>query len=441
MQEKLSRSLTSGQMSMIAIGSALGTGLFLGSSFAIGFAGPSIIISYIIGGLMTLVLMKALIDMSSKNPTTASFAHFAGKYIHPSVGFVTRYNYWGATVIGVGLEVTASAIYMAYWFPDISTWIWVIIFSLALIGINFSHVTLFGKTEYWFSMIKLSVVVAFIIIGIGFVFQQPAGTVKQNLWATGELVPFGFWGIWCGILVALFGYLGTETIAVAAGEAKNPQKDIKRALRLTVIRLFVFYIAAIALMLIIVPWNEAGTGQSPFVTVLSYINIPFASSIMNFVILIAALSAMNSQIYIATRMLYSLSEANYAPKAFLALSKKQIPYKALMVSLLGIVLSVVLNKFVSQNAYLILVSIVIFGGLCNWIFILLSHFAFIRKEKQSYGTRSTIVMSLNIVVIALLTTLLLSTLWIDAFAYTLYVGVPWIIILFLSYQFVKKSIK
>ena len=221
----LKQHLTSAQMVMIAIGGAVGTGLFMGSAFAIGFAGPAVLVSYAIGAFIALLLIGALGEMTVAHPTSGSFGAYAEYYLGPLAGFVVRYAYWAALVLAVGMEVTAVGIYMAYWFPAVPQWIWVAVFSAVLIGINLRSVKVYGVAEYAFSAIKVAAIVAFVLIGAYVVFGAHIPGIGLQNYAVGG----GFWakgisGMWLGVIVAMFSYLGVEAIAVAAGEAQHPQK-------------------------------------------------------------------------------------------------------------------------------------------------------------------------------------------------------------------------
>jgi hypothetical protein len=269
-EKGLHRSLSTGQLSMIAIGGAIGTGLFLGSGFAIGFAGPGVLVSYAIGALIALLLMGCLAEMTVAHPTSGSFGAYAEHYIAPWAGFLVRYAYWSSIVLAVGAEVTAIAVYMKYWFPGVPGWYWIVGFSAALIGVNVVSVKMFGAVEYVFSMLKIVAIVGFILLGAYVVFNAPAasGIGLANYRVQGGFFPKGAWGTWVAVIVSIFSYLSIEMIAVAAGEARDPHKAITSAFRATMIRLVVFYLLTLALMLAIVPWTDAGANESPFVKVI-----------------------------------------------------------------------------------------------------------------------------------------------------------------------------
>ncbi len=381
----LHRRLSTGQLSMIAIGGAIGTGLFLGSAFAIGFAGPSVLISYAIGAAIALLLMGCLAEMTLAHPTSGSFGAYAEYYISPLAGFLVRYSYWLAVVGAVGTEVTAVAVYMRYWYPDVPGWLWILAFSSALIIINSVNVEWFGRVEYGFSLLKLLAIAAFIGLGAWIVAAAPAGSGVGffNYTAHGGFFPKGVWGMWVAVIVAIFSYLSIEMIAVAAGEAENPQRAIGQAFRATIFRLIFFYLLTLGLMLAIVPWSAAGTEGSPFVKVMAATHIPGAAGVINFVILVAALSAMNSQLYITTRMMFSLSRAGFAPRRFGTLSARGVPLGALLLSTAGIALATVLNVLYPDTAFTLMMSVAMFGAMFTWLMIFVTHLFFRRKYRQA----------------------------------------------------------
>jgi amino acid transporter, AAT family len=374
----LRRGLSSAQMTMIAIGGAVGTGLFLGSGFAISFAGPGVLVSYAIGALIALLLMGALAEMTVAHPTSGSFGAYAEHYIGPLAGFVVRYAYWSAYVLAVGTEVSAIAVYMKFWFPHTPGLYWITGFSAALIVVNAMSVRAYGAIEYLFSSLKIAAIVAFIILGAWFVWRADAqsGVGFANYTAHGGLLPKGVWGVWVGTIVALFSYLGVETIAIAAAEAHDPQRAVTRAFRATMLRLVLFYLLTLALMLAIVPWTEAGANESPFVKVMAATGVPYAAGAINFVVLVAALSAMNSQLYITTRMMFSLSRAGYAPQVFGRLTRHGVPTAALSLSTIGIAVAAVLNALWPQTAFTLMMSIAMFGAMFTWLMIFVTHVFF-----------------------------------------------------------------
>jgi L-asparagine transporter-like permease len=452
----LRRTLSARRITMIAIGGAIGTGLFLGSGFAISLAGPAVLISYAIGAVIALLLMGCLAEMTIAHPTSGSFGAYAEYYLGPLAGFLVRYSYWTSIVLAVGTEVTAIALYMQYWFPGTPGWPWIVAFSGLLIGINARSVNVFGAVEYAFSAIKVTAIVIFIVLASYFIWRAPAalqGTAMtgvaaaatihpatpgfHNYTAYGGFFPKGLWGAWVAVLVAIFSYLSIEMIAVAAGEAAQPEVAIMRAFRSTVVRLILFYLLTLALVLAIVPWPSVGIDESPFVKVMRAVHVPGAAGVFNFVILAAALSAMNSQLYITTRMMFSLSRAGDAPRRFGVLNARGVPVQALLLSSIGIALAVVLSVLAPKSAFILMVSTSSFGALFTWMMIFVTHYAF-RKAHVSSGAPPLRFRMLGFPVTtllgaALMAAVLLTTAFTSAFRMTLVFGLPFIAILGLIY--------
>ena len=427
----LKQQLTAGQMAMIAIGGAIGTGLFLGSGFAISFAGPSVLVSYAIGAVISLLLMGCLAEMTVAHPTSGSFGAYAEHYIGSWAGFLVRYAYWACIVLAVGTEVTAVGQYMGYWFPEVPRWLWVIVFSVALIGVNMMSVKAFGAVEYTFSMVKIIAIVAFIVIGAWVVFgSRPEGVGFHHYVADGGFFPKGLWGTWVGVIISIFSYLSIEMIAVAAGEAKDPQRAITTAFRSTMVRLVVFYLATIGLMLAIVPWTEAGKQGSPFVKVMEIIGIPGGASVINFVVLVAALSAMNSQLYITTRMMFSLSRAGQAPAVLSRVNVRGVPMPALMLSCLGIAVATLFNVVNPEQSFMLMMAVSMFGGMFTWFMIFVTHLFFrARRGNAPLAFRMWGFPVLTLLGAALMLAALVSTLFTDVFRLTLLTGVPFLLLL------------
>jgi L-asparagine transporter-like permease len=440
----LKRELKTQQLTMIAMGCAIGTGLFLGSGLAISTAGPGVILSYAIGAFIVLLLMGCLSEMTVAHPTSGSFGTISEKYVSPLAGFLVRYSYWIANVLAVGVEVSAIAVYMKYWFPDVPGFVWILLFAAVLIYVNATSVNTFATFEYWFSMIKISAIVGFILLGSYVLFGNSAqpNMGPENIVNAGGFLPFGWWGMWVAIFISLFSFLGTEMIAVTAGEAKDPDVAVPKALKATVFRLSTFYIITIGIMLMIVPWKSAGVEESPFVKVMELLNIPGASGIMNFIILTAALSAMNSQLYASTRMMFSLSQGNDAPAFLRTLSKKGVPIKALGVSTLGIFLAAAVNALLPGSSYAFMMGISMFGAIFTWFMVFVSHLFFRRKWEKSNGRKLPVKMIgfpyLTIAGAVLLLSLMITT-WFTDFKIMLQFGIPWLLFLTAAYFFFKKG--
>ena len=449
-EKGLQRSLSSRQLSMIAIGGAIGTGLFLGSGFAIGFAGPAVLLSYLIGALITLLLMGCLAEMAVAHPTAGSFGTWAEFYVSPMAGFLVRFAYWAGVVLALGTEVTAVAVYMGLWFPGVPGWIWIAGFSAALVLVNAMKVQLFGAVEYAFSALKVGAICGFLCLGAWVVFtasRSPAGYGMpigfSNYTAFGGFFPRGLWGMWVAVLVSLFSYFSIEMIAVAAGEAKDPKRAIIHAFRATMLRLALFYVLTLALILALVPWTaiSSGTAQSPFVTVMRRTQIPGAAGVLNFVILIAALSAMNSQLYITARMLFSLSRGGFAPRGLGRLTRHGVPVPALLASTLGIGLAAMLNIRYHGRSFLLMLALSMFGPMFTWLMIFVTHLRFRRQHKSKtlafrmWGYPYTTLLGVTLMAAALITTFFTQT-----FRPTLIYGVPFLILLSLTYRIRRARI-
>ena len=443
----LQRRLSAARLSMIAIGGAIGTGLFLGSGFAIGLAGPAVLLSYAVGALIALLLMGCLAEMTIAHPITGSFGAYAEYYIGPLAGFLVRYAYWTCIVLAVGTEVTAVALYMHYWFAAAPGWVWILAFSALLIAINARSVNVFGAVEYGLSAIKVAAIVIFIVLAGYLLWSAPsrlsatagAGATigLSNYTAYGGFLPHGIWGAWVAVIMAVFSYLSIEMIAVAAGEAQQPEVAVRRAFRSTVLRLILFYLLTLALILAIVPWTAAGIDESPFVKVMRALAIPGAAAIFNFVILIAALSAMNSQLYITTRMMFSLARAGYAPRRFGALSERGVPVQALLLSSIGIAIAAVLSVLAPKSAFILMVSISAFGAMFTWMMIFVTHYYF-RRARAAQPPASFRMIGFPLTTLlgaALMAAVLLTTAFTDTFRLTLAFGLPFMAALCVLYWY------
>ncbi|MGL4858268.1 MAG: amino acid permease [Enterobacteriaceae bacterium] len=440
-QKGLHKQLTSGQLTMIAIGGAIGTGLFLGSTYAIQLAGPAVLLSYLIGGVIALLLMGCLAEMTCEHPTPGSFGDYAEFYLGPVYGFLIRYSYWSCVALAVGTEVIAIGIYMQFWFPDSPMWLWVVLFSALIIIVNILSVKSFGTVEYWLSVTKITAIVGFIILASSILlFDRNPDFGLQNFTRHGGFMPFGFKGVWFAVIVSIFSYLSIEMIAVAAGEAKDPVPAVKKAFKGTIVRLLVFYMLAISLMLAILPWNLAGDKESPFLTVMNIVNIPGTNDIFNFIVLIAALSAMNSQMYITTRMMFSLSRALLAPQILGKVNKRGIPTYALAISCGGILLSILLSIFYPEHSFTVMLSISVYGACFTWLMIFITHLFFRRRNAhQQLKFRMIGYPWLTLLGAALMLGVMISTLFTDLFNKTLLFGVPFTLLLVFIYYFIHLS--
>lgn len=445
--QELNRRLTQRQLTMIAIGGAIGVGLFLGSSVSIQLAGPGVIVSYVLGASIALVVAYVLAEMAVFNPVAASFGICAERYLNRWAGFTVRATYALIQIIAIGAEVTAIAIYFAFWFPHVPQWVWVAASSAGLVLVNTLHVGRFGEFEYWFALIKVVAIIAFILVGIGLIAGVgPAPAIGlRNLTAGGGFLPHGWTGVWLGLTLAITSYMGVEVIAVTAGEARQPEVSIPRAMRSIVFRLIIFYVFAIGTMVAMAPWDRsAGTGitASPFVRAFQTVGIPYAAAIMNLVVITAALSSCNTDLYLSTRMLFSLARGRYAPAWMGALSRGGVPTRALAVSTGGMLGAILLAIYAPTRAFLLLYGTAVAGMFFVWIVILLSHLRFRRVLDPAGLARLPLKLPLHpvptLLAIAALLAIGASTFFVSGLEYTVPAFLPVLLLISLAYWRVRR---
>ncbi|MER5636362.1 amino acid permease [Kitasatospora sp. NPDC002227] len=378
--EGYERGLNSRQIQMIAIGGAIGTGLFLGAGTAISKAGPSLILSYAIAGVVIFVIMRALGELLTYRPVSGSFAEYAREFLGPFAGYVTGWTYWLFWVVTGMAETTAAAVYVRYWAPGIPQWLSALVFLVILYGANLISVSLFGEIEFWFSMVKVTAIVAMILIGIGvlvFGFSKAGDTASlTHLWQDGGFFPKGVHATLLTLQIVMFAYLGVELVGVTAGESENPEKTLPRAINTLPLRIVLFYIGALTVILSLVPWTEFQPGVSPFVAAFGKIGIPAGAGIINFVVLTAALSSCNSGMYSTGRMLRDLALRGQAPSAVTRLNGHRSPALAITASALLMGLGVLLNAVAPGKAFEYITSVATVCGIWTWGVILLSQYRY-----------------------------------------------------------------
>ncbi|MFT8424331.1 MAG: amino acid permease [Liquorilactobacillus sp.] len=380
--ENLKREMTVRHLFMISLGGVIGTGLFLSSGYTIHQAGPvGTILAYGIGAVIVYLVMLCLGELAVAMPQTGSFHVYATRFIGPATGFTVAILYWLTWTVALGSEFTAAGLIMQNWFPKTPTWCWSLLFMIIIFASNAFSVRFFAETEFWFASIKVLAIIFFIGIGGLAIFgifsfkkynPQP---LFHNLYANG-LFPTGFKGVFTTMLTVNFAFSGTELIGVTAGEAKDPARTIPKAIHTTLWRLIVFFIGSITVMATLIPWKQAGVGQSPFVLVFKSIGLPFAGDIMNFVILTAILSAANSGLYASTRMLWSLSHEKMISPVFAKTTSNGVPLYALIASMLGGILALLSSVVAASTVYLVLVSISGLAVVLVWAAIALSEINF-----------------------------------------------------------------
>ncbi len=394
-QPHLHRGLTNRHIQLIALGGAIGTGLFLGSAGVMQSAGPSMLLGYGIGGFIAFLIMRQLGEMIVQEPVAGSFSHFAHKYWGSFAGFLSGWNYWVLYVLAGMAELTAVGKYVQYWYPDIPTWATALAFFALINLINLANVKAFGEAEFWFAIIKVGAIVGMILLGLYLLVSGAGGEQASvsNLWSHGGFFPNGVGGLVLVMAVIMFSFGGLELVGITAAEAQNPQKVIPKAINQVVYRILLFYIVALGILLSLYPWDSlvetltSGNdpyARSPFVQIFSLIGSDTAAHVLNFVVLTAALSVYNSGVYCNSRMLYGLAEQNDAPRMFLKLSRNGVPVAGILVSGAITLLCVALNYLLPQGALIILMALVVAALVLNWAMISLSHLKF-RQAMQAQG--------------------------------------------------------
>ena len=385
---QLQRGLKNRHIQLIAMGGAIGTGLFLGSAQVIQSAGPSIILGYAIGGLIAFLIMRQLGEMIVQEPVAGSFSHFANKYWGKFPGFLAGWNYWILYILVAMTELTAVAKYINYWWPHIPAWASVLFFFIVITLVNLGNVKFYGESEFWLAIIKVVAVVSMIVFGLYLLFTADVGSTASfsNLWAHGGFFPNGFDGLFYMLAFLMFAFGGIELIGMAAAEAKDPEKTIPKAINQVVFRILIFYVGSLTILLSLVPWNQldlGGLDKSPFVMIFSQLGIGWAAHLLNFIILTAALSVYNSGMYANSRMLFGLAEQGNAPKIFKQVNKQGVPIPAVLFSALLIFGCVLLNYFVPEDALGHLMYIVVGALVLNWAMITLTHLKFRQAMKKT----------------------------------------------------------
>ncbi|EGD55480.1 amino acid permease-associated protein [Gordonia neofelifaecis NRRL B-59395] len=386
----LKRGMKSRHLFMITLAGVIGTGLFLGTGDVISQAGPGgTILAYLVGGVLLYLTMVCLGEMSAVMPVSGSFQAHATKFIGPGTGFTIGWVYWISWASFIGLEFLSAGIVMKYWFPDTPTWFWSAFFIVVLFAINCFTVRSFAETEYALAAVKVLAVGLFIGLGLLAVFGvvhmdgQPAPGLS-NFTSHGGFFPVGLGAVFAAMMTVVYTFMGSEVMGVAAGETENPQKAIPRAVRTIVFRLVFLYLGAILILIALIPWDQLGLDQSPFVTVLDAIGIPYAAGIMNFVILVAILSVGNTGLYMCTRILWSLAQEHAAPKAFGRTTKRGIPLAALIFTLAFGLLSLLTSVVAADTLFVFLISVSGVGGALCWMTIAFSQYRF-RKQYVANG--------------------------------------------------------
>ena len=393
----LTRGLKNRHIQLIALGGAVGTGLFLGSAGVLRSAGPSTILGYAIAGFIAFLIMRQLGEMIVEEPVAGSFSHFAHAYWGPFAGFLSGWNYWVLYVLVGMTELTAVGTYVQFWWPEMPAWVSAAVFFVLINLLNLSHVKAFGEAEFWFAMIKVAAVIGMIVLGLYLLASGRGGeqAAVSNLWRHGGFFPNGIQGMVMVLAIIMFSFGGLELVGITAAEADQPRQSIPRAINQVVYRILIFYVGALGVLLALYPWDQlvailgaAGDpySSSPFVLIFSLLGRDTAAHVLNFVVLTAALSVYNSGVYANSRMLYGLAEQGDAPAALMMVNRRGVPVLAVALSALVTLLCVLLNYLLPRGALVLLMSLVVASLVINWAMISLTHLRFRRACQQQRRT-------------------------------------------------------
>ncbi|MFG1871568.1 amino acid permease [Micromonospora arborensis] len=433
---------------MLTIGGVIGTGLFLGSGLAVSMAGPTVLLTFAVGGLLAIALTYAATEMAVAHPDLLGFGALAHRYLGPLAGFTQRWLYWGVLAIGAGTETVAVGIYVRYWWPQVPLWIPVTLAAAAIITVNVFPVRAFGTVEYWFSSIKVAAIVVFLVLGAVLLTvglpDRPATGLSAVTDAPSYL-PHGLTGLVVALIVATFSFGGTEALALTAAESADPGRDLPRAARLTMLRVCLFYLLS---MVVIVSVSQAvgrapdgALTTSPFVLVFEWTGLPAAAAVMNFVVLTAALSALNTVFYVSTRTLHSLAVDHQAPAWARRVNRHGVPVNAVAASAIGLPLAVTVSLVSPDDAFAKLLGISLFGAATTWVLIFATHVAFRRGRTAEETRRSPLTLPggwrTSAAAAVAMAAVVVSMLFVGTFRIAWTVGAPTVVVIVVAYALTR----
>ncbi|AER33949.1 aromatic amino acid transport protein AroP [Pantoea sp. PA1] len=441
--ESLKRGLKNRHIQLIALGGAVGTGLFLGSASVIKSAGPAVILGYAIAGFIAFLIMRQLGEMVVEEPVAGSFSHFAYKYWGNFAGFASGWNYWVLYVLVAMAELSAVGKYIQFWWPDFPTWASAAIFFVLINAVNLTNVKVFGEMEFWFAIIKVIAVIAMILFGGWLLFSGTGGpqATVRNLWEQGGFMPNGLGGLVMVMAIIMFSFGGLELVGITAAEADNPETTIPKATNQVLWRILIFYIGSLAVLLSLMPWTRVTAETSPFVFIFHELGDAMVANALNVVILTAALSVYNSCVYCNSRMLFGLAQQGNAPKALLNVDRRGVPVMSILVSAVATALCVLLNFLMPAEAFGLLMSLVVSALVINWAMISLAHLKF-RKKKNQQGVTTRFKAVLyplgNWICLVFLAGILVLMAMTPGMAISVWLIPVWLIVLAIGY-FVKNK--
>ena len=443
-ENKMQRGLKNRHLQMIALGTAVGTGLFYGSTATIALAGPAVSLSYLIGGIIIFLIVRMLGEMSVEEPVSGSFSYYAAKYWGEFPGFLAGWNYWFLYILVSMAELSAVSIYLGYWFPDLPKWVGVLACLIIITVINLVTVSAYGEIEFWMAFIKIAAIIGMILLGSYSIAVDPNPFPMNfhHLWSHGGFFPNGIEGMLMSMAPVLFSFGGIELIGITAGEAENPDKTIPRAINQVIYRILIFYVGTMIVLMTLWPWNEVGKEASPFVQIFGNAGFNAAANILNFVVLTAAVSVYNSAIYSNSRMLYGLAKSGNAPKFFESLSRRGVPVNGILVSSGITLLAAVLNYILPEEAFMYMMAIVTGAVVISWAMIILTHLKF-RQHCAAAGIvpkfKSLLYPFADYLCLAFLAGILIIMALMDDMRPAVIVMPIWIVAIRLFYQSKKKS--
>jgi len=445
-ETELKRGLKNRHVQLLAIGGAIGTGLFLGSGRSIHLAGPSILFAYIITGLICFFIMRALGELLLSNLDHHSFIDFVEDYLGDRAAFITGWTYWFCWLSLAMADLTAVGVYMQFWISWLPQWVPALIVLIILLLINLSAVRHFGEIEFWFALIKVIAILSLIIIGSGMIlsgFSTNAGASSfANLWSYGGWFPNGLWGFILSFQMVVFAFTGIELVGLTAGETENPKRVIPMAINNIPIRIILFYVGSLAVIMSIYPWTAVNPSQSPFVAVFQAIGIIGAASIVNFVVLTSAASATNSGIFSTGRMIYALSKRGHAPQTMKCLTNSHVPYQATLFSAAVLLITVVLNYVMPESVFIMITSISTFCFIYIWAIMVICHMKY-RKQRPDLVKKNPFKMPLypimNYVILAFFIFILIVLALNDDTRIALLFTPTWFIILWAFYSMLNTK--
>ncbi|WP_027793727.1 amino acid permease [Paraburkholderia acidipaludis] len=441
---QLRRGLKNRHIQLIALGGAIGTGLFLGIAQTIQTAGPSVLLGYGIAGVIAFFIMRQLGEMVVDEPVAGSFSYFADKYFGPFAGFLSGWNYWVLYILVSMAELSAVGIYMHYWWPNLPTWVSALAFFVIINGINLSSVKSYGELEFWFAIVKVLAIVGMIVFGGWLLVSGHAGPEAgiANLWQHGGFFPHGVSGLVMSMAVVMFSFGGLELVGITAAEADDPSHTIPRATNQVIYRILIFYVGALGVLLSLYPWQKVVTGGSPFVLIFHAMNSDIVANVLNLVVLTAALSVYNSGVYCNSRMLYGLAQQGNAPKSLLKVNRRGIPLVALGVSAVSTLVCVAVNYFMPGKAFELLMGLVVSALIINWAMISLIHLKFRRDKARAHQTTSFKSLGYpltNYVCLAFLAGVLVVMYLIPDLRLSVYLIPVWLAVLGVAYRVWKRN--